>query len=104
MLVKDWRHVVRAPNIDKSALVAQSGAAALLEIMASMVDKLPASEGGKPVFYVNRTISTMLRIQTMKQANVYLTVGNEEGRRKIQFDGVPIRKLDGMQADESLVT
>lgn len=104
MLVKDWRHVVRAPNIDKSALVGQTGAAALLEIMAAMVDKLPASEGGKPVFYVNRTISTMLRIQTMKQGNVYLTVGNEEGRRKTAFDGVPIRKLDAMQADESLVT
>jgi Major capsid protein GP7 len=104
LLVKDWRHVVRAPNIDKSALVAQSGAAALLEIMAAMVDKLPASEGGRPVFYVNRTLSTMLRIQCMKQANVYLTVGTEEGRRKIQFDGVPIRKLDAMQADEALVS
>lgn len=104
MLVKDWRHVVRAPNIDKSALVAQSGAAAILELMAAMVDKLPASEGGRPVFYVNRTISTMLRIQTMKQSNVYLTVGNEEGRRKVSFDGIPIRKLDGMQADEALVS
>lgn len=104
LLVKDWRHVVRGANIDKSALRDQSGAAALLELMAAMVDKLPASEGGRPVFYVNRTISTMLRIQTMKQANVYLTVGNEEGRRKVQFDGVPIRKLDGMQADETLVS
>lgn len=104
VLVKDWRHVVRAPNIDKSNLVAQSGAAAILEIMAAMVDKLPASEGGKPVFYVNRTLSTMLRIQAMKQTNVYLTVGNEEGRRKTAFDGVPIRKLDMMQADEALVS
>lgn len=104
LLVKDWRHAVRAPNIDKSNLVAQSSAAALLEIMAAMVDKIPASEGGNPVFYVNRTISTMLRIQCMKQGNVYLTVGNEEGRRKVQFDGIPIRKLDAMQADESLVS
>jgi hypothetical protein len=102
-VVKDWRHIVRVPNIDKSALVAQSGAAALLELMAAMVDKIPASEGGRPVIYVNRTISTMLRIQCMKQSNVYLTVGNEEGKRKVMFDGIPIRKLDAMQADEALV-
>lgn len=102
--VKDWRHIVRTANIDKSNLVAQSSTAALLELMAAMVDKLPASEGGKPVIYVNRTVSTMLRIQCMKQANVYLTVGNEEGKRKLMFDGIPIRKLDMMQADEALVS
>ncbi|MCL4712173.1 MAG: hypothetical protein KJZ73_13100 [Pseudorhodoplanes sp.] len=104
LLVKDWRHVVRAPNIDKSQLVAETSAADILKLMAIMVDKLPASEGGRPVFYVPRTIATMLRIQCMSKSNVYLTVGNEEGRPKLSFDGVPIRKLDAMQADESLVS
>jgi hypothetical protein len=103
LVVEDWRHVVRSANIDKSNLVAQSGAAAILELMAAMVDKLPTS-AGRPAFYVNRTVRTMLRIQCMKQANVYLTVGNEEGRRKIMFDGIPIRKVDKMQADEARVT
>jgi hypothetical protein len=103
LVVADWRNVVRAVNIDKSLLVAQTGAAAILELMAGMVDKLP-SEGGRPAFYMNRTLSTMLRIQCMKQANVYLTVGNEEGRRKIMFDTIPIRKVDQMQADETRVT
>lgn len=106
LCVKDWRGNVRIANIDKSALVAQSGAAAILELMAAAVDKLPSNVGGsvRHAFYVPRVVKTMLRIQTMKQANVYLTVGNEEGKPKVMFDGIPIRKVDQMAADEARVT
>lgn len=104
LVVRDWRHVVRIANIDKSALVAQSGAAAILELLAAAVDKLPSSMGGRPAIYMNRTVKTMLRIQCMKQTNVYLTLGQEEGRSKLMFDGIPIRKVDQMQADEARIT
>jgi hypothetical protein len=104
LVVRDWRHVVRIANVDKSALVAQSGAAALLELMAAAVEKIPSSMGGRPAIYLNRTLATMLRIQCMKQTNVYLTVGQEEGRPKLMFDGIPIRKVDMMQADEARIT
>lgn len=104
LVVRDWRHVVRIANIDKSALVAQSGAAAILELLAAAVDKIPSSMGGRPAIYMNRTIKTMLRIQCMKQTNVYLTIGQEESRPKLMFDGVPIRKVDQMQADEARIT
>lgn len=104
LVVRDWRHVVRIANIDKSLLVAQSGAAAILELLAAAVDKLPSSMGGRPAIYMNRTVKTMLRIQCMKQANVYLTIGQEESRPKLMFDGVPIRKVDMMQADEARIT
>lgn len=103
LVVADWRNVVRIANIDKSLLVAQSGAAAILELMAAAVDKLP-SGNGRPAFYMNRTVKTMLRIQTMKQSNVYLTLGQEEGRPKLSFDDIPIRKVDQMQADEARIT
>lgn len=103
--VKDWRGNVRIANIDKSALVGQSGAAAILELLAAAVDKLPSGAmGARRAIYMNRTIKTMLRIQCMKQSNVYLTVGQEEGREKLSFDGIPIRKVDQMQADEARVT
>lgn len=104
LVVRDWRHVVRIANIDKSALVAQSGAAAILELLAAAVDKIPSSMGGRPAIYMNRTIKTMMRIQCMKQSNVYLTLGQEEARPKLMFDGIPIRKVDQMQADEARIT
>jgi hypothetical protein len=97
-------HVVRIANIDKSALVAESGAAAILELLAAAVDKIPSSMGGRPAIYMQPHGQDDARIQCMKQANVYLTVGQEEGRPKLMFDGIPIRKVDQMQADEARVT
>jgi hypothetical protein len=103
LVVKDWRHVVRAANIDVSNLVGETGAADILKLMAAMVDKLP-SGGGRPAFYVPRVVSTMLRIQLMNKGNVYLTVGNEEGKRKVRFDDIPINKVDKMRITEARVT
>jgi hypothetical protein len=99
LVVRDWRHIVRAANIDKSNLTGETSAADILKLMAVMVDKIPSSMGGRPAFYVNRTIKTMLRIQCMTRANVYLTVGQEEGRPKLMFDGIPIRKVDQMTTE-----
>jgi hypothetical protein len=105
LVVRDWRHIVRIANIDVSNLIAQSNAAAILELLAIAVDKFPDDGmGGRQVIYVPRTVSSMLRIQTMKQSNVQLTVGGEEGRKKVSFDGIPIEKLDSLLLTESRVT
>jgi hypothetical protein len=105
LVVRDWRHIVRIANIDVSNLIAQSNAAAILELLAIAMDKFPDDGmGGRRVIYVPRTVSSMLRIQTMKQANVQLTVGGEEGRKKVRFDDVPIEKLDQLLLTESRVT
>ena len=103
LVVKDWRHIVRAANIDVSNLIAESSAADILKLMAIMVDKLPSLDGGRLAFYVPRVVSTMLRIQTMSKNNVYLTVGGEEGKRKTHFDGIPINKVDKMRITEDRV-
>lgn len=104
LVVRDWRHIVRIANIDVSNLTAQSNAAAILELLAIAVDKLPATSGGRTVIYVNRTISSMLRIQTMKQANVMLSVGKEEGAPKRMFDDIKIAKVDQLLSTEARVT
>lgn len=104
IVVKDWRYAVRIANIDVSNLVAQTSAADLLELMAIAVDKIPSMAAGRAVFYANRTVRTMLRIQTMNRPNVYLTAGNEEGQPKVSFDGIPIRIVDQILSTESAVT
>lgn len=102
--VKDWRYVVRIANIDVSNLIAESSAADILKLMAIAVDKVPNLSAGTPVFYCNRTVRTMLRIQTMQQANVYLTLGQEEGARKVNFDGIPIKLCDQITNTESTIS
>ncbi len=104
LVVKDWRYAVRIANIDVSNLVAETSAADILELMAIAVDKIPSMSAGKPVFYMNRTVKTMLRIQVMNRPNVYLTVGNEESKPKLSFDGIPIRLVDQILSTESAVT
>jgi hypothetical protein len=103
LVVKDWRRVVRGANIDVSNLIAESSAADILEMMAIMVDKIPAGSS-RLRFYVNRTVKTMLRIQCMNRPNVYLTLGQEEGRPKLTFDGIPIELHDQLLSTESTVS
>jgi hypothetical protein len=100
LVVKDWRYAIRGCNIDVSNLIAESSATDLLELMAIMVDKMPAGSA-RWSFYCNRTVKTMLRIQCMNRPNVYLTLGNEEGRPKLSFDGIPIELHDQLLSNES---
>lgn len=102
--VPDWRHCARIANIDVSNLVAESGAADILKLMTKAVHKIPDENQGRMAFYCNRTVFTMLDIQAQQKSNVYLTVGNEEGKPKVSFRGVPIRRCDKIVDDESRVT
>lgn len=104
LVVKDWRYIARAANIDVSNLTGETSAADILKLMAAMVDKLPSLSAVRLAFYVPRVVSTMLRIQCMSRANVYLTVGQEEGKKKTHFDGIPINMVDKMRITEDRVT
>jgi hypothetical protein len=104
LVVRDWRSIVRIANIDKSNLVDEASAADILKLLAIGIDKIKKVDGGRIAVYGNRTVKTMLRIQTMSKNNVYLTVGNEEGRPKLDFDGHPIRLLDQLLNTEARVT
>jgi len=104
LVCKDWRNVVRVANIDVSNLVAESSAADILKVMTIAVHKIPALTAVRPAFYVNRTVMTMLDIQAQSKSNVYLTVGEEEGRKKVSFRGIPIRMTDQILNTEARVT
>lgn len=102
--VKDWRYVVRIANIDVSNLVGESSAADILKLMTKAVHKIPAMGMGRPVFYANSTVLTMLDIQAQSKTNVWLTVGEEEGRPKVSFRGIPIRRVDQILNTEATVS
>lgn len=103
LVVRDWRYVVRIANIDISNLVAESSAADLIKVMLRAIHRLPSQTLGRPVFYANRTVLEMLDIQAMTKSNIYLTVGEEEGRRKVSLRGIPIRLVDQLLETEATV-
>lgn len=104
LVVRDWRYVVRIANIDVSNLVGESTPADILKLMTKAVHKIPSMGMGRPVFYANRTVMTMLDIQAQSKTNVWLTVGEEEGRPKVSFRGIPIRVCDQILNTEALVS
>lgn len=106
LVVKDWRYVSRIANIDISALAADGAGATvkLIEYMLKAIHRMPSMSGIKPVFYANRTVKEMLDIQSMNKANIYLQSGQEEGKLKTTFRGIPIRTVDALTQAESTVS
>ncbi len=104
--LKDWRYVVRAPNIDISLLVAKTSAADLFDIMIKMINRVPNIALGRPVFYVNRTVKQMLEIQTRDDvtAGGGLTFDNVSGKRVSSFQGIPVKICDALLQNETLVS
>lgn len=104
--VRDWRYIVRIPNIDKSLLLkdASGTSADLIDLMTQALEMIPNLGAGRPAFYMSRKIRSFLRRQIMnKTVNSTLTMDNVAGKRVLAFDGVPVRRTDAISADEALV-
>jgi hypothetical protein len=105
LAVKDWRYVVRVPNIDISNLVAKSSAADLFDLMIKATHRIPNLQGCRPVFYMNRTLFQMLDIQGRDDVSTggQLTYADLGGRRQVSFRGIPVKLVDQLAENEALV-
>jgi hypothetical protein len=105
LCVRDWRYVVRIPNIDRSLLVNTiTGGANISDLMVQAIEMIPNLGAGRPVFYMNRSIRAMLRRQQISATtNSTLTVEGLSGKRVLMFDGIPVRRVDALAADEARV-
>lgn len=105
LCVRDWRYIVRIPNIDKSLLtVSMSTGADLADKMFQAMELIPNLSAGRAAFYMSRTVATMFRRQLAYKTKDS-TLGFEDvgGRRTMTFQGIPIRRVDKLAADEALV-
>lgn len=107
LTVRDWRYVVRIANISKAALKADASSGAdLLNLMDDALERIPTDGGGsvRLVWYMSRTVRSFLRKQ-MKDAvkGSTLTMEQIQGRYIPHYDGIPIKRLDVLSADEALV-
>lgn len=104
--VRDWRYVVRICNIDKSDLTKNASAGAdLIDLMTQAIEMIPAIGLGRPVFYTSRSIRSFLRRQIMnKTVQSTLTMDTVAGKKVVAFDGIPVKRVDALAADEALVS
>lgn len=105
LCVKDWRYAVRVANIDKSNLNPKySGSSAeIQDLMVQAADLLP-STSGKPVFYMNRTIRSMLRRQILSDKKGFMSWESIGGKRVMVFDDIPVKRVDALHVNEARVT
>ena len=106
LTVRDWRYVVRIPNIDLSDLTKNAASGAdLIDLMTQATEQLPSLSMGKCVFYVSRKTRSFLRRQIMnKVANSTLTMDMVGGKLVTMFDGIPVRRCDALAANEAVVS
>jgi hypothetical protein len=115
LVVKDWRYVVRIPNIDVSDLIGQAGtqastaATALIKLMARSLYRIPNMSMGRAAFYMNRTVHSGLALAAMDKSQYVLKI--EQGLTQfgqpdswLSFLGVPLRRVDSLLNTEAVVS
>lgn len=105
LTVRDWRYVVRIPNIKTTALTKDAATGAdLADLMFQAIERLPTQSLGRPVFYASRGIWTYLRRQVANKTKESTLTWEDVGGKKIMaFQGVPIRRCDSLNTDETFV-
>lgn len=102
--LRDWRYVVRIPNINVTNLVTNSSPADIISLMSRALDRIPSLKGCRPVFYMNRTAYSFLRLQGLTKSNAAVTVQPALNQFELGFEGVPIRRCDQILNTESQIT
>lgn len=104
--VKDPRYVVRIANIDRSLLtVDKSTGANIQDLMVQATELVHSTEmgGTRAAFYAPRTVTGMLRRQLLADKNNFLSYDDAAGRKVVNFDNIPVRRVDAMKANEARV-
>lgn len=102
LALPDWRHVVRIANIDVSNLIALSSNADLINLMIRAQGKVPF-EIGRPAFYANKTVWTMLKILSLNKSSNVALVQTAANQFEMQFFGTPVRRCDALLNSEARV-
>jgi len=112
LTVRDWRYVVRIANIDKSNLsvtydagVFSGSSAHLPNLMFEAMNLVPNLSAGRPAFYMSRDVMTTLRQQTSAAVQgSTLTTELVGGKMVTSYQGIPLRRVDSLSADEAALT
>lgn len=108
LAVKDWRYIARVCNIDISDLTSDASAGAdLLDKMLDAYYTVPSQDIGKMTktfVYCNKTVAKYLHKQAMNKFNVNLTLESAAGKPVTYFLDAPVKIVDQIASDETLVS
>lgn len=110
LVVKDWRYVVRI-NIDAEDLVKNAASGPdLLDLMGEATVLIPNLRAGRAAFYCNRKVATFFKKQVINKVGGS-SLSIEQITNPVRgvtyqpmFEGIPIRRCDGIVNTESGVS
>ncbi len=104
LFVKDWRFVVRIANIDPTALTL-SGATGpkLQDLMVQAMNTIESLTGVRAVFYMPRSIQSYMQRQLLEQKNAFMSWSEIGGKQILNFSGIPVRRTDALNVNETQV-
>ena len=112
LAVADYRYVARVCNIDVSNLATASDSsdtsANILKFMSQAQDLLPPNGAGRPVFYMNNRVLSMLRVKLLDKGNLALQYNDVMGasmvaKKQLEFFGIPCRRIDKITNAEATI-
>lgn len=114
--LRDWRYVVRIANVNVADLTtlattqAATAATEIIKLMSRSLDRIPMFGMCRPVFYMNRTVFSMLRVMALQKSANALSIeqaldqfGNPISGN-MSFMGVPIRRVDAILNNEAQIS
>lgn len=103
--VEDWRNVVRIANVDVSDLTKDAATGAdLIDLMVQAIEQMNRVESLRPVFYMPRKVRSFLRRQITNKSNHWVSMGEVAGRKVVEFDGIPCRRVDSLLSTETAIS
>ena len=110
--VRDWRYIVRIPNIDVSLM--QAGSTDMFALLRQGYWRLKQRDisGGRAAIYCNADVLEAIDAQTTptintgattSSGNVRLSVKEVEGKEVMSYRGMPLRECDALLNTEALV-
>ena len=104
LFVKDWRYVVRIANIDLAALtLSGSTGPKLQDLMVQAINRIESLSGVRAVFYMPREIQSYMQRQLLEQKNAFMNWSEIGGQQIMSFSGVPVRRTDALNVNETRV-
>ena len=106
MTEKAWRQAYEGQVFIGTA--GTTAATQIIYLMSRAMDRIPAWNGIRPAFYMNRTVFSMLRIQALNKSQNAISIRDAVNQFGVaakwaDFLGVPLRKVDQLLNTESRV-
>lgn len=104
LALRDWRYAARIANLSITALTTNTSPPNLVTLMSRSLDRIPSLKGSNPVYYMNRTLYSFLRLQGLTNSTNAVTVQPALNQFENGFEGVPIRRVDQLLNTESAIS